>query len=174
MKTPSPITILLTLLLGALALPLTGCENRLTKENYDMIQEGMSVDQVVAILGPGEKMTVGGASKLASSMLGDINLAQQRQNQSQTKQGLTDLVQGHDQKTQREAEGGAPQAHPSNQPPPGTKSPASGNTVRVPPTPPAPPGRPPVRDRWIWKSDRVEITVDFTDDRVTTKNQDGL
>jgi len=38
MKTHSPIAILLTLLLGAIALPLTGCENRLTKENYDMIQ----------------------------------------------------------------------------------------------------------------------------------------
>jgi hypothetical protein len=174
MKTNTRFSILLSLLLGAISLPLIGCENKLTRENYEKIQNGMSVDQVTAILGPGEKMTVGGASKLASSMLGDINLAQQRQNQSQTKQGLTDLVQGHDQKTQREAEGGAPQAHPSNQSPPGTKPPASANTVRVPPTPAAPAGRPPVRDRWIWKSDRIEITVDFTDDRVTTKNQDGL
>jgi len=134
----------------------------------------MSVDQVTAILGPGEKMTVGGASKLASDMLGDINIAQQRQNQSQTKQGIADLVQNRDQKTQREADGGDSSTHPSSQPPPGSPPAKSGTNARVPPTPAAPAGRPPVRDRWIWKTDRIEITVDFTDDRVTTKNQDGL
>ncbi|MBL8887926.1 MAG: hypothetical protein JNK16_14815 [Phycisphaerales bacterium] len=173
MKTGQRIVILLTVLMGLLSLPLGGCENKLTRENYDKIQVGMSVDQVTAILGPGEKIVEGAGKKLAEGMLGDITMAQQRQNQNQIKQGLGDLVKNRDAQTQREAEGGAPPAHPASQPQPRSGAP-SATIAQVPPTPAAPPGRPPVRDRWIWKADRIEITVDFSDDRVTTKNQDGL
>jgi len=174
MKTNERLVILLTLLLGLISLPLGGCENKLTKENYDKIQVGMSVDQVTAILGPGEKLVEGAGSKLAKDMIGDITMAQQRQNQSQIKQGLGDLVRNRDEQTQREAEGGNPQVHPTNRDPAAKPPASSGPTARVPATPAAPATRPPVRDRWIWKTDGIEITVDFSDDRVTTKNQDGL
>lgn len=174
MKTGRPIAFLLTVLMGLIALPLGGCENKLTRENYDKIEVGMSVDQVTAILGPGEKIVEGAGKKLAEGMLGDITMAQQRQNQNQIKQGLGDLVKNRDAQTQREAEGGAPPAHPGSQPPPAKSGSPSPAIAQVPPTPAAPPGRPPVRDRWIWKADGIEITVDFSDDRVTTKNQDGL
>ncbi|MBL8876881.1 MAG: hypothetical protein JNM86_13880 [Phycisphaerae bacterium] len=173
MKTKRPFAILAGWLLGCAALLATGCENRLTRENYDKIQVGMSVDEVTAILGPGEKMVDGAGTKLARDMLGDITFAQQRQNQNQIKQGLGDLVKNRDEQTQREAEGKNPPASP-NRPQPTPTSPSSATTARVPAAPSLVPARAPIRDRWIWKSDRIEITVDFSDDRVTTKNQDGL
>lgn len=174
MKTNERLVILLTLLLGLLSLPLGGCENKLTRQNYDKVQVGMSVDQVTAILGPGEKLVEGAGSKLAKGMIGDITMAQQRQNQSQIKQGLGDLVKNRDEQTQREAEGGNPQIHPASSDPAAKPPSATGPTARVPAAAAPPPSRPPVRDRWIWKADGIEITVDFSDDRVTTKNQAGL
>lgn len=157
--------------LAIASLGLGGCENKLTKENYDKIQVGMSLDEVTAILGPGEKMVDGGASKLAKDMLGDITMAQQRQNQNQIKQGLGDLVKNREEQTQREAQGGGALPKPAGASP---QQSSSGAVAKVPAAPPPPPQRAPVRDRWIWKGDHVEITVDFSDDRVTTKNQDGL
>ncbi|MBX3380791.1 MAG: hypothetical protein KF805_11925 [Phycisphaeraceae bacterium] len=176
MKNSERIVILLSLFLGVVSLPLGGCEKKLTRENYEKIEVGMTVDQVTALLGPGEKMTEGGASKLAADMMGDITFAQQRQNQNQIKQGLGDLTgkaQNRDEQMQREAEGGVPPAqreHASARQAPSS----TGRMVSVPAAPAAPSTRPPVRTRWIWKTDGVEVTVDFSDDIVTTKNQDGL
>lgn len=149
---------------------LAGCENKLTRENYDKIEVGMSVDQVVAILGPGEKMTQGGASKLAQDMIGDVTFAQAQREQRQVKQGLGDLT-GQIEKRNNQGENG-PGVAAQPAPAPGAAAPR-GNVASIPQTPGAP-ARPPKRDRWVWKSDGVEITVEFTDDRVTTKNQDGL
>lgn len=175
MKTSERIGLLLIVLSGLFVGPLAGCEKKLTRENYDKIEVGMTVDRVTEILGPGEKMTQGGASKLASDMLGDITLAQERQNRNQLKQGLGDLTgkaQERDRQTQREAEGGAPIDRPGTS---ASLAPTDARTtVRVPASAPAPTTRAPVRTRWIWKADGVEVTVDFSDDVVTTKNQDGL
>lgn len=173
MKTNCRSLILASWVLGLAALFSAGCENRLTRENYDKIRVGMSVDEVTAILGPGEKMADGAGTKLARDMLGEVTFAQQRQNQNQINQGLGDLVKNRDEQTQREAEGRNPSGVPSR-PQPATSTPSGGTTARVPATPPPPPTRVPVRDRWIWKTDSIEITIDFSDDRVTTKNQDGL
>lgn len=178
MKTKRQMSILVLSALSVVSFFVAGCERKLTKENYDKIQVGMSVDQVTAILGPGEKMTEGGASKLAKDMIGDITFAQQRQNQNQIKQGLGDLtgqVANRDKQIQQEAEG-RPGPSPVGNPGSRTASVNVGKTTSAPASV-APQGgstRPPVRDRWIWKTDGIEITVDFTDDIVTTKNQDGL
>ena len=51
------------LLLICLTGSLMGCENKLTKENYDKIQVGMSIYEVAEILGPGEKQEKGGAAR---------------------------------------------------------------------------------------------------------------
>ena len=160
--------------LGVFSFLIAGCENKLTKENYEKIQVGMSVDQVTAILGPGEKMTEAGASKLAKDMLGDITFAQQRQNQNQLKQGLGDLTgqaANRDRQIQQEAEG---RPAPAGSPGARAVGATPGKSASIPPSPPAVAARLPVRDRWVWKTDGIEITVDFTDDIVTTKNQDGL
>ncbi len=155
--------ILLVLLGLALALGQVGCEKKLTQANYDKIQVGMSFDQVTAILGPGEKVTSGSASKLAQDYLGDIQVAQERQNRSQIKQGLGDLtgkINERDQQTQKEA--GGPVGGPVNKKPQTTPFHGASNT----------PG--PVRERWVWTEGKVEISVEFADMLVTSKNQDGL
>lgn len=46
--------------IAALALTLAGCEPKLTRENYDRIEEGMTVAQVEAILGKGKEQDSGG------------------------------------------------------------------------------------------------------------------
>ncbi|HEX8876481.1 MAG TPA: hypothetical protein VF777_07015 [Phycisphaerales bacterium] len=140
------VVVLVSLILVGV---MTGCENKLTKENYDRIQVGMSIYEVAEILGPGEKQERGGASRLAQDMLGaDIAAATARQNANQAKQGLSDLTGG----------GTGPQV--------GEK----------PKTPARPSGVPdaPVRDVFIWKGDKVEISVVFMDEKVVSKNQDGL
>ncbi|MGH7242793.1 MAG: hypothetical protein ACREJD_05190 [Phycisphaerales bacterium] len=176
MKMNERVVFVLTLLLGVLCLPLTGCENKLTKENYDKVQVGMSVDEVTAILGPGEKMDSGAGTKVAQGMISDITLAQDRQNRSQIKQGLGDLtgkINDRDQQAQREAGGGTRVQKPQVQTP-GAPGAAPGPRATIPPSPRPAETRNPVRTRWIWKTDRVEVTIDFSDDVVTTKNQDGL
>lgn len=46
----------------AAAVMAAGCTNRLTRENYERIGDGMSVGQVESILGKGdEKVGIGGA-----------------------------------------------------------------------------------------------------------------
>ena len=52
--------ILVGLLLGALvATMLVGCGKKVSKENYDKIQVGMTVAEVEDILGKGEKESAG-------------------------------------------------------------------------------------------------------------------
>lgn len=146
------------------SLCLGGCDNRLSLENYNKLQVGMSVDQVTSILGPGEKQTKGAGAKLAQDFLGDITHAQAQQNQRNIKQGLGDLtgqIQARDQQTQNEAEGkSGPAAVPK---PKETRGP-QGVSVQ--------PG--PVWERWIWSDGKVEISVEFLDDKLSAKNQDGL
>ncbi|MBY0112821.1 MAG: outer membrane protein assembly factor BamE [Phycisphaerales bacterium] len=128
---------------------LVGCENKLTKENYDRIQVGMTIYQVTDILGEGEKQDKGGASRIAQDILGaDISAATARQNANQAKQGLKDLTG---------PQGSTPQ-------------------VDKPKSPRPPSGVPnaPVRDVFLWKSDKVEINVEFMDEKVVSKNQIGL
>ncbi|MBX3390333.1 MAG: hypothetical protein KF691_12865 [Phycisphaeraceae bacterium] len=176
MKTNRQVSILRLFAMGVFSFLIMGCENKLTRDNYEKIQVGMTVDQVTAILGPGEKITEGGASKLAKDMLGDITFAQQRQNQNQIKQGLGDLTgqaANRDKQIQREAEGN-PAPVPAGSPGARSVAAASGKSASVLAAAPVVASRPPVRDRWIWKTDGIEITVDFSDDIVTTKNQDGL
>lgn len=132
---------------------LMGCENKLTKENYDKITVGMTIYEVAEILGPGEKQERGGASKLAQDMLGtDIGAATARQNGNQAKQGLKDLT-------------GPGGATPQLGQPKSAGGPARG-----------PSGVPdaPVRDVFIWKGTKIEISVEFMDEKVVSKNQDGL
>lgn len=144
---------------------LGGCDNRLTLDNYNKLQVGMSVDQVTSILGPGEKQTKGAGTKLAQDFLGDITSAQAQQNQRNIKQGLGDLtgqIQARDQQTQNEAEG---KSGPSSRVP-NPKEPRGPQGVS------AQPG--PVWERWIWSDGKVEISVEFLDDKLSAKNQDGL
>ena len=136
------------LLLICLTGSLMGCENKLTKENYDKIQVGMTIYEVAEILGPGEKQEKGGASKLAQDMLGgDIAAATARQKADQAKQGLKDLT----------GSGGSPQVGEPKRPRPPSGVPDA-----------------PVRDVFIWKGTKVEISVVFMDEKVVSKNQDGL
>jgi hypothetical protein len=126
---------------------LLGCENKLTRDNYDRVQVGMSLMQVTDILGEGEKQEKGGASKLAQDMLGlELSGATARQNAHQAKQGLKDLT-GPD--------GTTPQV-------------ATNTPTRV----PSETQRVPVRD--LWRTDKVEISVQFQDEKVVDKNQFGL
>jgi outer membrane murein-binding lipoprotein Lpp len=128
---------------------LLGCENKLTRDNYDRVQVGMSLMQVTDILGEGEKQEKGGASKLAQDMLGlELSGATARQNANQAKQGLKDLT-GPDGTTPRVA---------TNTP---TRVPSG--TQRV-----------PVRDVYLWRTDKIEISVQFQDEKVVDKNQFGL
>lgn len=131
------------------AIALGGCENKLTKENYDRVQVGMSLMQVTDILGEGEKQETGGASKLAQDMLGaELSGATARQNANQAKQGIKDLTG---------AGGATPQV--------GTTKPTRvANGVP----------NAPVRDVYIWRTDKVEISVQFQDEKVVDKNQIGL
>jgi hypothetical protein len=57
-------------ILGVLCLILTGCKNKVTKENYDKITNDMTVDEVEAILGSGTKQ--GDASNMAAQVGVDI------------------------------------------------------------------------------------------------------
>lgn len=142
-----------------------GCEKKLTLDNYNKIQVGMTIDEVFTILGPGEKLDTGTAARVAQSYLGDITSAQDRQNRNQLKQGLGDLtgqIQKRDEQTQREAGVPVPQG---NAPPPVKPQGPRGNS-------PVPDG--PVRERFIWTEGKVEITIDFADNHVASKNQDGL
>jgi hypothetical protein len=121
---------------------LLGCENKLTRDNYDRVQ-------VTDILGEGEKQEKGGASKLAQDMLGlELSGATARQNAHQAKQGLKDLT-GPD--------GTTPQV-------------ATNTPTRV----PSETQRVPVRDVYLWRTDKVEISVQFQDEKVVDKNQFGL
>lgn len=45
-----------------LALPLAGCESKVTNDNFNQITTGMSLAQVEAILGKGENVTPTGMS----------------------------------------------------------------------------------------------------------------
>lgn len=48
---------------AALSMVLTGCESRVTQENYDLIENGMTLAEVESILGgPGENVTPAGRS----------------------------------------------------------------------------------------------------------------
>ena len=55
--------LLLTAILGMMAI---GCGSKVTKDNYDKIKEGMTLSEVEAILGKGEKQAGGSIS------IGDI------------------------------------------------------------------------------------------------------
>ena len=46
-----------------------GCEKKLTLDNYNKIQVGMTIDEVFTILGPGEKLDTGTAARVAQSYL---------------------------------------------------------------------------------------------------------
>ena len=50
--------LVLGLVAGVLALGLSGCGSKVTKQNFDKIKAGMTTDEVVAILGePTDKAT---------------------------------------------------------------------------------------------------------------------
>jgi hypothetical protein len=154
---------LVTVAAGVVALVMGGCESKLTKANYDRVQPGMNVYQVTQILGPGEKVDSGHASRVAQEFLGDITSAQSARNAREVKQGVGDLsgaIQERDRGMQREA--GAD---------PGAAAPEPGVERNRPP-PSAGPG--PERETFIWSGDRIEITVEFVDGKVVSKNQSGL
>ena len=141
----------LTGLLALAALALAGCENKLTRENYDRIQVGMSLAQVTDILGEGEKQHRGGASKLAQDILGtELSGATARQNANQAKQGLKDLTGPAGAAPKVDSQSPSRPARPSSVP------------------------DAPVRDVYLWRTDRVEISVVFMDEKVVDKNQLGL
>jgi hypothetical protein len=48
---------------------LAGCESKLNLANFEMVKPGMTIEEVTAILGPGEKQTQGQASNVAAGML---------------------------------------------------------------------------------------------------------
>lgn len=136
------------MLAGLTMLLLGGCESKLTKENFDRVQVGMSLMQVTEILGEGEKQEKGGASKLAQDMLGaELAGAAARQNANQAKQGLKDLTG---------PAGSMPQLD--------TKPTRASSGV----------ASAPARDVYIWRTDKIEISVQFQDEKVVDKNQFGL
>jgi hypothetical protein len=58
-------------ILVVICITLTGCaKSKITKENYDKIENGMSLDDVEAILGPGSP--VGGGSLIAAQAGVDV------------------------------------------------------------------------------------------------------
>lgn len=132
-------------ILTALIGAIAGCESRLSRENYDRIQPGMDIVRVLEILGDGEKQQVGGASTIAQGMMGEIHSAQRRAQSERERQGV------------RELEGTTPPAAASS-------GPGATKADR----------RTPLRERWIWRADRIEISVDVEDGRVVSKNQTGL
>ncbi|MEK6702733.1 MAG: hypothetical protein AABZ53_10755 [Planctomycetota bacterium] len=92
---------------------LAGCDGKITQTNYDKVTVGMSISNVVDILGKGERQTQSGAARIAGDMVNGIPGAQGKPKESN-------------------------------------------------------------RERWIWKSDKAEISVDFDDGKVVGKNQLGL
>jgi hypothetical protein len=52
-----------------LAATLGGCEPKLTTEKFAQLKTGMTIDEVFAILGPGEKQTEGQAGAVAAGMM---------------------------------------------------------------------------------------------------------
>ena len=59
----------LALPLIVVAASLAGCESKLTTANFEKVKTGMTIDEVAAILGPGEKQTQGQASNVAAGMM---------------------------------------------------------------------------------------------------------
>lgn len=55
-------------LAGVAIVCAAGCTSKLTKENYDKVTRGMTVEEVFALLGPGEKQTEGQASNVAAGI----------------------------------------------------------------------------------------------------------
>lgn len=64
-----PVIVLAVPLAVSLAGSLAGCESRLTSENFAQLKAGMTIDEVSAILGPGEKQTEGQAGNVAAGMM---------------------------------------------------------------------------------------------------------
>lgn len=62
--------LLCTLVL--LAAASIGCAKKVTRENYDRIQPGMSLKEVQRILGPGEKVTGAGVKVGDLDISGDV------------------------------------------------------------------------------------------------------
>jgi hypothetical protein len=57
------------IVLAALCIPLTGCaKSKVTQENFDKINNGMSLEEVEAILGPGKD--AGGDGSLVAGQFG--------------------------------------------------------------------------------------------------------
>jgi hypothetical protein len=96
-----------------LLVALAGCKSKLTMDNYTSVKNGMTLDEVENLLGPGEKQTEGQAASIASGMVGGIPGA-------------------------------------------GGKKPPS------------------TRELFLWKEDRVEVSVTFESGKVIDKNQRGL
>lgn len=55
---------------GAGVAVMSGCENKITEANYAQIKPGMTIEQVEAILGPGERQEVGGMSISGAGVAG--------------------------------------------------------------------------------------------------------
>ncbi|GIK19363.1 MAG: hypothetical protein AMXMBFR77_13480 [Phycisphaerales bacterium] len=53
----------------ACSLLLTGCEQRLTEDNYESIADGMTIDEVFSILGDGEKQAAAGVGIDSSGLM---------------------------------------------------------------------------------------------------------
>ncbi len=53
----------------ACSLLLTGCEQRLTEDNYESIADGMTIDEVFSILGDGEKQEAAGVGIDSSGLM---------------------------------------------------------------------------------------------------------
>ncbi len=51
---------------------LAACDGKMTTANYDKVKVGMSLSEVLGILGQGERQTQSGASRIASDMVGGI------------------------------------------------------------------------------------------------------
>jgi hypothetical protein len=74
MRTTFSFTHLLGIVvLGAVALAITGCQSKVTKANFDKIEDGMTIKQVEKILGEGTQH--GDGSGVAAQFGVDVGVA---------------------------------------------------------------------------------------------------
>lgn len=59
----------MVVLVCTLAPVLGGCESKLSSERFAQLKPGMTIEEVFAILGPGEKQTAGQAGNVAAGIM---------------------------------------------------------------------------------------------------------